>query len=223
MATRVREQNYENDVYIEIVNYLNSNRTLKLDEIIPYLNARFSRSSIPLNREGITKIVKSFVQRNIIVEGSKLTREEILLNFKRSKIYDYIVKNPGVYYYNIMKTLNISSHVVIWHLNILQEFNYIGKTTIDNHDIYYEINVDLDIVKIQYYLKNEKCKQIVDHLKSKHLGDTKTSMARDLNMHPNTIKKYINILEDLEILLKTKASNTTIYLLNEVSLERYKI
>ena len=108
MATRVREQNYENDVYIEIVNYLNSNRTLKLDEIIPYLNARFSRSSIPLNREGITKIVKSFVQRNLIVEGSKLIREEILLNTKRNTIYDYIAKNPGVYYYNIMKKLNMS-------------------------------------------------------------------------------------------------------------------
>ena len=223
MATNIRERNYENDVYTEIVNYLNSNRTLRLDEIIPYLNSRFSRSSINLNREGITKIVNSFVQRNLIVEGSKLTREEILLNNKRSKIYNYIAKNPGVYYYNIMKKLSISSHVVIWHLNILLEFNYIKKTTIDNHDIYFEVSMDLDIVKVRYYLKNEKCKQIIDHLKNKHLGDSKTSMSRNLKMHPNTIKKYIEILEDLEIVLKTEASNTTMYLLNEVSLEKYKI
>ena len=223
MATRVREQNYENDVYIEIVNYLNSNRTLKLDEIIPYLNARFSRSSIPLNREGITKIVKSFVQRNLIVEGSKLIREEILLNTKRNMIYDYIAKNPGVYYYNIMKKLNMSSHVVTWHLNILQEFNYIKKTTIENHDIYFEVKMDLDDAIVRFYLKNKKCKKIIEHLKSNYLGDSKTSMARNLNMHPNTVKKYIDILEDLEILLKTEASNTTLYLLNEVTLEKYKI
>ena len=194
-----------------------------LDELIPYLNSRFSRSSIPLNREGIIKIVKSFIERNLIVEGSKLSKEEILLNEKRSRIYNYIAKNPGVYYYNIMKTLELSSHVVIWHLNILLEFDYIKKSNIDNHDIYFENRLDLDTVKISYYLKNEKCIQIIDHLKSKHLGDTKTSMARNLNMHPNTIKKYINILEDLEIVLKTKESNTTIYLLNEVHLEKYKI
>ena len=133
MATRIRERNYENDVYVEIVNYLNGNRTLLLDELIPYLNSRFSRSSMPLNKEGIIKIVNSLIQQNIIVEGSKLTREEILLNEKRNKIYNYIVNNPGVYYYNIMKSLSISSHVVIWHLNILQELNYIRKTTIDKN------------------------------------------------------------------------------------------
>ena len=223
MATNIRERNYENDVYTEIVNYLNSNRTLRLDEIIPYLSARFARSSVPLNKEGIAEIVKSLVERNIIVEGSKLSRDDVLLNSKRSRIYDYVVKNPGVYYYNIMKKLNLSSHVVIWHLDILLEFNFIGKTTIENHDLYFEISVDLDNVIVRYYLTNEKCRAIIEYLKKYILGDSKTSMSNKLSMHPNTVKKYINILENLGIVSKTKMSNKSIYLLNEVNLYKYKI
>jgi len=221
MATKLLQ--YENDVYAEILNYLNSNRPLKLDEIIPYLNSRFSRSSLPLNREGITEIVKSLVQRNLIVEGSKLTRDEILLNSKRSQIYDYITNNPGVYYYKIMKKLNISSHVVIWHLNILLEFNFIGKTTIDKHDLYYEISEDIEKLEVRYYLKNEKCRLIIEYLKYKMIGSSKTSLSRNLSMHPNTVKKYIDILEDLGIISKTEMSNKTLYLLNEVNLYKYKI
>ena len=221
MAAKIKQ--YENDVYIEIQNYLNSNRPLKLEEGIPYLNSRFARSSVPLNRQGITEIVKSLVQRNVIVEGSKLTREEILLNAKRSQIYNYIVENPGVYYYNIMKKLNMSSHVVIWHLNILVEFNYIGKTTIDNHDLYFEINEDLDKVKVSYYLTNEKCRLIIEYLKSNALGHSKTSISKNLSMHPNTVKKYINVLEDFGIVSKTELSNKSVYLLNKVNLYKYKI
>jgi len=42
-------------------------------------------------------------------------------------------------------------------------------------------------------------------------------------MHPNTVKKYIDILEDLGIISKTEMSNKTLYLLNEVNLYKYKI
>lgn len=221
MAAKI--QQYESNVYMEIQNYLNSNRPLKLEEVIPYLNSRFARSSVPLNREGITEIVKSLVQRNLIVEGSTLTREEILLNAKRNKIYGYITKNPGVYYYNIMKRLNLSSHVVIWHLNILLEFNYIGKTTIDNHDLYFEIGVELDKVTVNYYLTNEKCRLIIEYLKSNKLGHSKTSISKNLSMHPNTVKKYINVLEGFGIVSKTELSSKSVYLLNEVNLYKYKL
>lgn len=206
---------YETIVYNIINDYLSNNKTLELEHVIPYVSSRLSKASINLNNDGVLSIVQSLLEKNLIVEGSKLTKSDILNNLKRLRIYNFILKNPCTYYYKIVKDLNISSHVVIWHLNMLLDFNFINKQVLDFHEVYFDSKMDFEKVKLFYFISNEKCRKILDYLKTNKSGSTKTQISTDLGMHINTIKKYIETLENLSLLIKKKISNKIIYTLNE--------
>ncbi len=206
---------YETVIYDLVNEYLNSNKFLELASVIPYIDARLSKSSIKLNKNGILAIIQSLLEKNLIVEGSRLTKEVILSNKKRQQIYNYILRNPGIYYYKIMKDLNISSHVVIWHLNMLLDFNFISKGTVDNHEIYYTSNVSFEKAKLCYYVAHEKCKRIIQHLEANQPGTSKTQLSNVLGMHINTIKKYLSTLVDVGLVSKAKSDKKVIYSINQ--------
>ena len=71
---------------LEIINeYLDKNRFFRVNDILPFISSRFAKSGININVNGIRTILKSLVEKNFIVDGSKLTRDEILFNFNRKK------------------------------------------------------------------------------------------------------------------------------------------
>ncbi|MFW9987278.1 MAG: hypothetical protein ACFFC3_01330, partial [Candidatus Odinarchaeota archaeon] len=130
--------------------YLNKNRYFNINEIIPFIIARFRTASRNINISGIEEILRSLVRKKIIVEGSKLSREDILKNQKRKLIYEFIVSNPGVYFNIMIRELKISNHVVVWHLKILLKFNFIKTVRIENHDIYFDFTYNLKDKKLRY-------------------------------------------------------------------------
>ncbi|MHA1149054.1 MAG: hypothetical protein ACTSR8_12520 [Promethearchaeota archaeon] len=199
-----------------IKDYLRKNKPLEKKQIIPYILAHISKSDVNLNKEGIKNTLNSLLNKGIIIEGSTLTKKEIINHPKRKKIYNYIKENPAIYYYSIVKNLNFASHIVIWHLNALLDFSFISKARIDNHEIYFDSKLPLRIAKIHYFTRNEKCSQIIAQIKkSNEHGCTKTQLSKILGMHPNTVKKYIDNLEDLKILRKLKQANKNLYFLNK--------
>ena len=74
----------EEEVVLNIVHeYLNKNRQFVFEEILPYLNSRIRLSSVNISHEGVRKILISLTNKKFIVEGSKLSKSEILNNKKR--------------------------------------------------------------------------------------------------------------------------------------------
>ncbi|MFX1325193.1 MAG: hypothetical protein ACFE8N_09555 [Promethearchaeota archaeon] len=190
-----------------------------MEKILSFINARFRMGGIDINNRGIEEALKSLVNKNLIVEGSKLNSYEILSNEKRKAIYEFIVKNPGTYFNKIVKNLNISNHVVVWHLNMLLKFEYIRKETIEKHEIYFDVNFDLDKSERVYFASKEKSRLIIEHLKKNDTGITKTNISKDLKIHINTVAKYLNLLEKFDLLVKKEFSNKTLYFLNEDFIE----
>lgn len=211
---------YQEFVYEIVLEYLNKNRTLEINTLIPYINARLSKESINLNSEGILKIIQSFLDRNLFVEGSKLSRTDILSNSKRLKIYNFIKKNPGVYLFKIMNALGVATHVVIWHLNMLEEFNFINKTALGPHELYYDSNSNEEIAKIGYYMNHKKIRLVIDLMLKEAMGYSKTQLSKMLSMHPNTIKKYILGLHEIGLIYKQKDANKTLWFLNKEKLRK---
>ncbi|MFX1395103.1 MAG: winged helix-turn-helix transcriptional regulator [Promethearchaeota archaeon] len=208
-------EEYEEIIFETIQEYLNKKRVFYMEKLIPYLNTKISKSNINIANGGIQKILLSLVKKNMIVEGTTLTKKDVLLNSKRKEIYNYIEKNPGKYVTKIAKELKISSNVVFWHLKILTKFNFIEKKIIDNHIVYFDSNIDLKESKKIYVFSKEKSKRIINYLKTNNLGITRTKLARVLNIHRNTIKKYIKSLEEFNIIYKINRSNQLLYFLKE--------
>lgn len=99
--------------------YLNKNRSFNIEKILPFIHARFKMAKIDINNAGIEIALKSLASKNLVIEGSKLMKENVLNNLKRRKIYEFILKNPGIYLYKLINSLEMSNHIVVWHLRIL--------------------------------------------------------------------------------------------------------
>ena len=93
-----------------------------MNEIVPFIIARFRTASTNINISGIEEILRSLVKKNMVVEGSKLSLDDILRNQKRKLIYEFLLANPGIYFNRIIRELKFSNHVVVWHLKILLKF-----------------------------------------------------------------------------------------------------
>ncbi len=206
---------YEEAVLFIVQEYLNKNRFFTIDDIIPFINSRLRELSINLNFSGIKEILKSLIKKKLIFERSKLSKNQVLKNENRNIIIDYIRKNPGVYFNQIAKSLNLSNYLLGWHLKILLKFNFIRNKIIDNHEVFFDINLVKNYDELYYFASKEKPRLIIEYLVENSEGATKTHLSRELTMHSNTISKYLKKLVSLNLLQKKNTSIKTIYFLNE--------
>lgn len=198
-----------------IQEYLDENRVFKFKKIIPYIVARLRIKNFNINKKGIKKVIKSLIGKNYIVEGSKLSRKDILKNKTRTKIFEYIIKNPGCYFNDIITNLHIPNNVGIWHLNILLKFNFISSREFLNHDLYHCATLDFEKVKFIHVISKKRSKKIINYLENDNDGKNKTELSEGLSMHPNTITKYLNLLEEFGLVQKVRSSRSIIYSLTE--------
>jgi len=198
-----------------IQEYLNKNRTFNKIEIIPFITAKIAKKKINISYNGICGILKSLVEKNIIVEGSKLIKSDIFSNLNRKKIYEFIAKNPGIHFNKLVKSLDISVFSVEWHLNILLKFDLIRKVKIEKYDAYFDSKLPSKNDEILHIISREKCKKIIQYLNQNNEGYSKNYLSKELQIHSNTISTYIEKLEEFGLLLKKELSNMTLYFLNE--------
>jgi predicted transcriptional regulator len=198
-----------------IQNYLNQHRVLDPESIIPFIQSRLKEFSVYLTYFAIELILKSLLRQKLIVKASKLTHDDILKNEKRRNIYTFILENPGTHFNKIVTTLNISNHVVVWHLNMLLKFNFIKKEIVDTHEIYSAPDVKSKTAERSYYISKKKSQSIIKYLKTNDIGVSKSRISVDLQMHINTVNKYLKILEDFEIISKESHSKKILYFINE--------
>lgn len=211
MTINIQINKTEKKILTLLREYMEKYRTFNMKKVMSYLSHRIKFSSINLNQAGIENILKALVEKNFIVEGSKLLREEVLENSIRKRIYDYILSNPGIHFRGLVRNLDLSNHVVVWHINVLERFEFIKRAEIENREIYYDVRLHLEDIKKQYYLSKQKSQQIIQFLKSSKKSYSKTKLAKQLGMHFNTISKYLAILVEYGIIDIKKKGRSTFY------------
>lgn len=204
---------HEQLVFETIKEYLNKNRTFDIKRILPFIASKFAKSSININNEGIYKIITSLVRKKMVIEGTKLTKDNILINQKRIEIINYIKDHPGKPLNKIAKELEISNASVYWHLSVLLKFELIQKMDFENWEVYFDLALNKNELFKIYIISKEKSKKIINYLKVNNIGIPKTKLSNDLNIHYNTIGKYLKYLEEFKIIYKVKRSNTKLYFL----------
>ena len=206
-----------NDDEILILNvvqeFMSKNRTCSKDTLINYSIARFGNSDINLSKKGISEVLNSLIEMNIIVEGSKLIKTDILLNPNRKKIHDYVLRNPGEHFMEIVRHVKLSNYLVKWHLDMLEQFNFIKKEKIENYIVYYDFNFKSEDIIKTHFLSRTKSKQILGFI-TKNEGVTKHKISKELGMHQTTISKYVLKLEEFGLIYSKIYSNKELYFLN---------
>lgn len=189
----------EAEVYNLVKEYLKKKPFFSILDIIGYLNY-YLRKSETINEDKIEKILKTLIEKNLIIPGSKLVKENIFENPRRKEIYDYICVNPSCNMNDIMNILQIGSNQVLWHLKFLTKFQFIRKVEFDNQKTFFKFQLNEYYDKLFYYLRNESIIKILKLLKSSNEGINPTKISKLLKMHYYTLKKYLNVLSRLNLI-----------------------
>jgi len=189
----------EAEVYNLVKEYLKKKPFFSILDIIGYLNY-YLRKNETINKDKIEKILKTLIEKNLIIPGSKLVKENILENLRRKEIYEYICVTPGCNINDIMNILQIGSNQVLWHLQFLTKFQFIRKVEFDNQKTFFKFQLNEYYDKLFYYLRNESIIKILKLLKSSNEGINPTKISKLLKMHYNTLNKYLNVLSRLNLI-----------------------
>ncbi|MHA2009219.1 MAG: hypothetical protein ACW980_18040 [Promethearchaeota archaeon] len=203
----------EMKVFTLIQDYLSRNRVFIMEKAAEYISSRFNKIDENLNHNGIKEVIVSLKTK------SKLTRKTVLQNSNRKQIFDLIKENPGIYKNKIARKLHFSHYLIKWHLSILLKFNFIREYNLNKHIAYFDALSNNINDKIYLTISKDKCNKIIEFLKINKNGYTKNQISKELHLHYETITKYLDKLDKLNLLIRKKESNKEYLFLNNENLK----
>lgn len=137
---------------------LSENKVLDIDTLYTIAKRR-----LKIPRKGLLKIIKFLLHKKILIEGSKYTKETLLANYIRNKIYKFIKNTNGAHFSFIKNSLKSiqSSGQLIWHLEMLLKFKFIKKTKVGNFTIFMPIGTEDKVGILNFFLKDEITEKIL--------------------------------------------------------------
>jgi len=200
-------------IVLELVKeYLAKKTFSSIKNIIEFVNNRL-RFNPNINRNKIELIIKSLIKRRVIIPGTKLMKNNIVEHPIRNEIFNYIKKHPSNIN-EIMKVLGIGSNQALWHLSCLEKFRFIRSRQINNHRMFFKFDSNPKLDPLYYYFKKEIIQKIINFMKKEDKAFNITDIATSLKKNHSTIKKYLNILNTLEIIKIEKEKNRNMFKLD---------
>ena len=200
-----------------IKEYLKKKPFFSIKDIVEYVNNRV-RLNPNINRNSIEIIIKDLIKKRILIPGTKLMKNNIIEHPIRNEIYNYIRKNPSNVN-DIMKAINIGANQALWHLSCLEKFRFTRSKKIDNQRIVFDYESNSDLDELHYYFKQDIVREIITLLKDEKTSFKITEIATKLNRNYNTVKKYLEILRNLNLMIIEKDKKRTLF---RVDLEKYE-
>jgi len=212
-----------------------ANEVLKEGRVlnIEYLYRRAKRE-LKIPREGLLTIIQYLVNKKIIINGSKFTKDTILDNDIRSIVYNFIQQNIGLHFsaikrnvVNFLKGDQIGVGQLIWHLEMLLKFNLIKSFELGNHTIFIPVEIDETIAKIYYLARNSVRNKILRHLIEIE-RTTRPLIAEVIQENRENVYYHIKILIEhdciinlnKELLLNPKLREEIIEVIRELTLNQ---
>ncbi|MHA1242376.1 MAG: hypothetical protein ACTSQU_16575 [Promethearchaeota archaeon] len=187
---------------IEIAKEVINNNNVLDTELLYTLAKR--RLKFP--RKGLLSIIQLLINKKVLVEGSKYTRDEILINKYRFNLYRFLTSYLGAHFSTIKKQIITdksgslgSSGQLIWHLEMLIKFNYIKKIKIKNYTVFLPYEIDDEIGLLHFILHDEIYLKIIQLLLSNEKLK-KSEVHKLLDEKRETIYYRINNLIEFNII-----------------------
>jgi len=192
--------------------YLKKKPFFSIEDIVVFIANRV-RTNPNLNRNSIELIIKNLIKKRILIPGTKLMKNNIIEHPIRNEIYNYIKKNPSNIN-QIMKAINIGSNQALWHLSCLEKFRFTRSKKIANQKIIFEYDSNPEYDLLFFYLKQNIVQKIIDFMISENKTLKSTEIATGLKKNYNTIKKYLEILKNLDLITIEKENKKVSFKIN---------
>lgn len=116
----------------------------------------------------ILSAINSLVAKKVIFEGKAIHKGSVLDNPTRGKIFDVIVKEPGIYANKFRSSLDIDARSISLHLSMLKKFELIRSRDFGNNRVYFSSALKSGEFDYLYYYMHKKhviqiFKMIIDY------------------------------------------------------------
>ena len=136
---------------------MNENKILDIESLY-----NLAKKSLKIPRKGLLKIIQFLLNKKVLIEGSKYSKETVLLNQFRKNIYYFVYNQGATHFSQIKKKVSLddkgniaSSGQLIWHLEMLIKFRYIKKIKVGNYTVFLPIEMDKE-TGVLIFLLNDK-------------------------------------------------------------------
>ncbi len=145
----------------------------------------------------------------------KITAGTVLMSEKRSRIYDTIKANPGIYFNELSQKTGINRGTLRYHLALLRMTGKISALVIEADIRYFENSGKFTETeqKVLKFLRNQKDRAIFEYLIN-NFATTRHDLETMLGISGAAVTWHMNRLRDAGILTVTRTGKTTRYTLD---------
>ncbi len=188
---------------------LNKNKVLNVENLY---NLAKKRLKIP--KRGLLSIIHFLLNKKILIEGSKFSKETLFSNRLRYNIFRFIKRTGGSHFSMIRKNViadhpdnSGSSGQLIWHLEMLLKFRYIKKVKIGNFSVFLPFEMDEELGKINFLQKDKINRKILNTLIEKE-SIKQSEIYKQINeKRENVYYRINNLIEHKLIIVKEEFDN----------------
>jgi predicted transcriptional regulator len=130
----------------------------------------------------------------------------------RGEIYDFIIKNPGIRYRELIRLMGVSNGVLTYHLGILEKFGEIRVERMSNKRVtrYFTVNIPKEDSNIICCFKSKVIRNIVFFVTNNDLC-TFTEIVDHIGKAPSTISWHVKKLREAGILRMIHGNDRILY------------
>ena len=203
-----------------IKEYLKKKPFFSIEDIVEYISNR-TRAKPYLNKNKIEKSIKDLIKERRLIPGTKLMKNNIIEHPIRNEIYNHVKKNPSNIN-EIMRAINIGSNQVLWHLSCLEKFQFTRSRDIENQRIIFLFDSNPELDKMYFYLKQEIVQKIIEFMLEQNDFLKVSDISNNLKKNYNTVKKYLDILVNLQVVKIEKDKKRMLFSLNRKRYDKFK-
>lgn len=179
--------------------FIKKNQILKVKKIY-----NIAVRSLDISTRDILEIIQFLNNKKILIDGSKHTRDTILLNLYRKKMLNVIdCYNGATFSYlreKIFTDRSGSAGQLLWHINMLLKFKYIKKIKVGNYSLFLPMDLDDDLGKLCFFMKDD-LNRIIINLFMNHKKIKKPQVYKEINFKRENVNYRLKILIDHQILI----------------------
>ena len=184
---------------------LSENKVLNVETLY-----NMAKKSLKIPKKGLLFIIQYLINKKILIEGSKFSRETVLSNGIRKRIYKYIIMNPGVHFSVLRKNALSeeagSSGQLVWHLGMLLKFDYIKKIKIGHYTVLLPYDLDEEEGRIFFILRDRINSKII-HLLIENKTFIKSDIYKKIEEKREDVYYRINNLLDHDLITYSEPSD----------------
>ncbi len=186
----------KDDILKIVSDLIQNGRIILIEELY-----NIARKQTSAERLAIENVIDRLIQQKYIVPGSRITRQIILHNPTRRRIYEFVKLYPGVNVNTVKKSLTLGSNSALWHIGVLVQFGCLQELIYRTSKIYAQTKLAPRDVLFRFLMRKELVRSIFSAIAQQ--PSSLAELARSLGVDKAKIAYHLNILQELNFIEKS--------------------